>query len=505
MAALLDGEPKRIDEIARVARGDGAVIPEAARLRIERSRQAVEDIVAQGKRVYGVTTGFGKFADVAISLEDLRTLQENLIVSHAVGTGEGFSEAEVRAAMYLRANALAKGNSGVRLGTIEALAALLNNGVTPVVPQKGSVGASGDLAPLAHVALVLLGKGMARYRGEVLPGAEAMSRAGIEPLTLDAKEGLALTNGVQMTAAVLALAVDLAETLALAADIVGSLTGQALSVIPDAYGVDIVGLRPHAGAREAASNLRVLLEGSRLTTQSGQVRVQDAYTLRCIPQVHGAVRQSIAHVRSVVEVESGSATDNPLVLDDGRVVSGGNFHGQPLGVAADYLGLSLCSFANISERRVFRLFDPVASGLPTFLARDGGLNSGLMMLQYTAASLCSECKTLAHPASVDTIPTSAGQEDHVSMSTIAARKARDIASNVATVLAIEYMAACQAVSFRGSDLLSPAGRAAYDLFRADVPPVLEDREMMGDVSRARELIVSGSLARTVVGVAGKLA
>lgn len=501
---LVDGKQKTIEEIVRVAKGEEVAISGEARDRILGSRRIVEDMVAKSKRIYGITTGFGKFADVAISLSDLKTLQHNLIVSHAVGTGEEFSEPEVRAAVFLRANALAKGNSGVRLRTVESLAALLNRGVTPVVPQKGSVGASGDLAPLAHVALVLLGRGMARFNGEVVPGDKALSMAGIEPLTLEAKEGLALTNGVQMTAAVLALLIHTGENLARAADITASLTGQALSVITDAYCEDIVRLRPHVGAFETASNLRALLDGSRLTTRSGELRVQDAYTLRCIPQVHGAVRQSLNHVRSVVEIESGSATDNPLVLEDGKVVSGGNFHGQPLAVAADYLGLSLCSLANISERRVFRLFDPVSSGLPTFLARDGGLNSGLMMLQYTAAALCSECKTLAHPASVDTIPTSAGQEDHVSMSTIAARKARDIASSVATVLAIEYVSACQAVDFKDLDLLSRAGRAAYDLLRAVVPPVIEDREMMEDVERARQLIVSGALVDEVCKAAGKI-
>lgn len=504
MAVLIDGEFKRVEEVVRVSLGEEVIISEAARSRIGKSREAVEDIVREGKRIYGVTTGFGKFADVAISLDDLRTLQENLVVSHAVGTGEEFSEPEVRAAAYLRANALAKGNSGVRLSVVEALAELLNKGVCPVVPQKGSVGASGDLAPLAHIALSLMGKGMARYRGELLPAAEALARAGIEPLQLEAKEGLALTNGVQMTAAVLGLTVDLGYRLAKAGDIIASISGQALSVIPDAYGDEIINLRPHAGAREVASNLRKLLTGSRLATRPGEVRVQDAYTLRCIPQVHGAVRQCLGHVRAVVEVEFGSATDNPLVMDDGRVVSGGNFHGQPLGVAADYLGLSLCSLANISERRVFRLFDPVMSGLPMFLTREGGLNSGLMMLQYTAASLSSECKALAHPASVDTIPTSAGQEDHVSMCTIAARKARDIAGNVATVLAIEYMAACQAIDFRDRERLSPAGRAAYDLFRMRVPQVTHDREMMRDVDVARELIISGRLADAVSQVTGDL-
>jgi histidine ammonia-lyase len=498
MPVALDGEKKTVEEIARVARsGEEVRVPESAKEQIERSRRIVEDMVSRGERVYGVTTGFGKFADVSISPEDIRKLQENLLVSHAVGVGDSFSPEEVRAAVFLRANALAKGMSGVRYRVVEALAALLNKGVTPVVPQKGSVGASGDLAPLSHIALVLIGKGQAWYGGEIVPGGEALRRAGMEPLELEAKEGLALTNGVQVTAGVLALAVYTGYVLARSADVIACLTGQALSVIPTAYDPFIVDLRPHAGAREVAANMRDLLRGSRLVTQPGQVRMQDPYVLRCIPQVHGAVRQSLDHARSVVEIESGSATDNPLVLPDGRVVSGGNFHGQPLGVVADYLALSLCALSNISERRIARLMDPVSSGLPAFLTAHGGLNSGLMMMQYTAASLCSECKALAHPSSVDTIPTSAGQEDHVSMSTTAARKARDIAWNVATVLAIEYVCACQALEFEDRGSLSPAGAAAYRLLRSRVPAVTFDREMAQDIAAAREFILSGDLVATV--------
>jgi len=508
MPVLLDGETKDIAQIRAVACSrEEVVIPPEAAERIEMSRRVVEEIIARGRRVYGITTGFGKFADVSISRHELEVLQENLVRSHATGVGEPFAQDEVRAAMFLRANALAKGMSGIRLEVIRMLVELLNRGVTPVVPRKGSVGASGDLAPLAHISLVLLGGGEAwcdfgakgPFRGE-----EALRAAGLEPITLEAKEGLALTNGVQMTAAVLALAAYDGSLLAKTADIVASLTGQALRCIPDAYDERLVGVRPHTGAQDVAWNLRALLAGSGFTTRPGEIRVQDPYTIRCIPQVHGAVRQALEHVKSVVEIEAGSATDNPLVFPDGHVVSGGNFHGQPLAVASDYLGLALCSLANMSERRVARLMSGT-EGLPLFLTPEGGLNSGLMLAQYTAAALASECKVLAHPAGVDTIPTSADQEDHVSMSTIAARQARDIAANVAGVLAIEYFASAQALDLRGeAHRLSPAAAAALKLLRSKVEFVSQDREMAPDIAAARELVMSGELVRMVEQVTGEL-
>ncbi len=501
MPVEIDGKPKSLAHIVAVAKGrENVVIPETARENMVRSRQVVEEIIAQGRSVYGVTTGFGKFADVPISKDAVRALQKNLVMSHAAGTGEPFTAEEVRAAMFLRANALAKGMSGVRPVVVETLAAMLNKRVTPVVPQKGSVGASGDLAPLAHVALVIIGMGQAYYgeHDEPLEAVDAMAKAEIGILDLEAKEGLALTNGVQMTAGVLAMCLDRGQRLAKTADIIASLTGQALSVIPDAYDKGLIGLRPQYGAEDAAQNLRSLLAGSGLVTRPGEIRVQDPYTLRCIPQVHGAVRQALSHVTSVLETESGSATDNPLVLPDGRVVSGGNFHGQPLGVAADYLGLSLCSLGNISERRIAKLMDG-KYGAPPFLTPEGGLNSGLMILQYTAASLCSECKVLAHPASVDTIPTSADQEDHVSMCTIAARKARDISINVATVLAIEYFAACQALYLKSGLGISPAGRVAYDLLWTVIRPVAQDRQMAPEIEAVRGLILSDRILESVDG------
>ncbi|HOV65578.1 MAG TPA: histidine ammonia-lyase [Bacillota bacterium] len=505
MTVAISGKNMTIGEIVRVAKHEEEVaILQEAKEQMLKSHTLMGKAVEDGKRVYGINTGFGKFADTPISYDDLARLQENLVRSHAAGVGPLFSQEEVRAAMLLRANALARGMSGIRVEVVETIVDILNKGVTPCVPERGSVGASGDLAPLAHIALVIIGEGHAFYQGDVMPGKEALDKAGIRPCKLEAKEGLALTNGVQMTNGVLSLVVDEGRVLAKAADIIASLTGQVLQVIVDAYDDGILNLRPQDGAREVGSNLRTLLKGSGLSTVSGQVRVQDSYVLRCIPQVHGAVRQGLNHVANIVEIESGSATDNPLVLEDGRILSGGNFHGQPLAVASDYLGICLCSLGNISERRIARMMDSVKSGLPPFLTKEGGLNSGLMLIQYTAASLVSENKVLAHPSSVDTVPTSADQEDHVSMSTIAARKARDIAENVSYVLAAEYLSACQGVEFLGKERLSPAGRAAYGVLRQEIPSLEEDRPLNPDLEAARRLIVSGKLEEAVLQESGEL-
>ncbi|MBP8614384.1 MAG: histidine ammonia-lyase [Firmicutes bacterium] len=505
MTVVINGRNMTVGEIVRVAKDrEEVAISQEAREQMLKSHALMGKAVEDGKRVYGINTGFGKFADTPISYDDLAKLQENLVRSHAAGVGPLFSQEEVRAAMLLRANALARGMSGIRVELVETIVEMLNKGVTPCVPERGSVGASGDLAPLAHIALVIIGEGQAFYKDDVMSGEEALDRAGIKPCRLEAKEGLALTNGVQMTNGVLSLVVDEGRALARAADIIASLTGQVLEVIVDAYDDHILNLRPQDGAREVGGNLRTLLEGSKLSTVSGQVRVQDSYVLRCIPQVHGAVRQGLNHVAHIVEIESGSATDNPLVLEDGRILSGGNFHGQPLAVAADYLGICLCSLGNISERRTARMMDSVKSGLPAFLTREGGLNSGFMLVQYTAASLVSENKVLAHPSSVDTVPTSADQEDHVSMSTIAARKARDIARNVSYVLAAEYLSACQGMEFLSKDALSPAGRAAYMVLRREIPPIEEDRPLNPDLEAARDLIVSGKLEKAVSQISGEL-
>lgn len=501
----IDGRAKTVQDVWEVAyRKEPCYIPRETRENLQRSRERIETLLRNGERAYGVNTGFGKFQNVIITSDNITKLQENLLLSHAAGVGEPFSIPEVRAAMFLRANALARGASGVRVEIVERLKDLLNLNVTPWVPQKGSVGASGDLAPLSHIGLVIVGRGKAFLGEELLPAGEALEKVGLKPMSLEAKEGLALTNGVQMSLAVLMLACFWGYRLATAADIISSLTGQALSCIPWAYDEVLISMRPHPGATDVAFNLRKLLQASSLTSTPGEVRMQDPYVLRCIPQVHGAFRQALYHVAQVCEIESASATDNPLVLPDGRVVSGGNFHGQPLSVAGDYLGLSFSSLANMAERRIARLIDENKSGLPPFLTRQGGLNSGFMLWQYTAASLASECKVLAHPASVDTIPTSADQEDHVSMSTIAARKALDIADNVLTILAIEYVAACQAIEFRGPEKLSPGTKEAYRLLRKWVLPLEEDREMGDDMGKARQLIKEGLVQEAVEGVLGPL-
>lgn len=501
------GVPLGLPEVVAVARGGVpvALAPEA-RERVRQARALVERLVAARRPVYGITTGFGKFSDVSISPEECGELQRNLLMSHAAGVGTPLDEETVRAAMLLRAQALAAGHSGVRLETLELLLAMLNRGVHPVVPEQGSLGASGDLAPLAHLALVLIGMGEAYYRGERLPGAEALARASLRPVELGAKEGLALINGTQVMAAIGALAVADAQVLLKAADITAALSAEALGAIPAAWDARIQALRLHPGQQAAAANLRRLVEGSRLTTAPGEVRVQDAYTLRCIPQVHGASRTAVDHVAQVIGWELNAVTDNPLLFPaDGAVLSGGNFHGQPLALALDYLAVALQALATISERRVERLVNPHLSGLPAFLTPHGGLHSGLMIAQYTAAALVSENKVLCHPASADSIPTSANQEDHVSMGTIAARKARQVLRHTAQVLAIELLCAAQAVEFTDPRGLGAGTRAAYRLVRQRIAPLREDRVLAPDIAAATQLVLSGDLVRAVEAAVGPLA
>lgn len=511
---ILDGQNLTLEQVVRVAReGVAAEIAPEALARVEESRRLVEAFLRGGKAVYGVTTGFGKFSDVMISPEETEYLQRNLIVSHACGVGEPLDPEIVRAVMLLRANALCKGFSGIRRDTLETLVAMLNRGVHPIIPEKGSLGASGDLAPLAHMVLVLIGEGEAWYEGERLPGGEAMRRSGIPPVTLQAKEGLALINGTQVMTAIGALAAADALSLARSADVVAALTAQAVRGIPKAFDPRVNAVRPHPGQAQSARNLLRLLAGSRLVTAPGELRVQDPYTIRCIPQVHGASRGVIDHVREVLERELNSATDNPLLFpesgeagspDSGEVISGGNFHGQPVALALDYLGMALAELANIAERRVERLVNPQLSGLPAFLTRYGGLHSGFMIAQYTAAALVSENKILASPASVDSIPSSANQEDHVSMGTISARKARAILENARNVLAIELLCASQAAEFLGPDGLGSGTTAAYRLLRREVPPLDEDRVLAPDIARAASLIASGDLLAAVRAEIGEL-
>lgn len=477
-----------------------------ARTRVSRARSMVDELVAARQPVYGVTTGFGKFSDVIISPDEAALLQRNLLMSHACAVGEPLSEETVRAMMLLRANALAQGHSGIRLETLDLLMGMLNAGVASVVPEQGSLGASGDLALLAHMCLPLIGLGEAYYQGQRLPGAEALHRAGLAPVVLSSKEGLALINGTQAMTAIGGLVLFDACNLLKVADIASALTSEALGAIPAAWDERIQILRRHPGQRSAAANLRRLVQGSHLVTAPGEVRTQDPYTLRCLPQVHGASRTAIAHVLEVVGGEINAVTDNPLLFpDEADVISGGNFHGQPVALAMDYLGIAVAELADIAERRIERLVNPQLSGLPAFLTRKGGLHSGLMIPQYVAASLVSENKVLAHPASVDSIPSSANQEDHVSMGTTAARKARQILLNVTRVLAIEVLCAAQALEFSDAQGLGGGTRAAYQAVRAEVPPLVEDRVLAPEIERLAVMVQSGRLVATVEAAIGTLA
>jgi histidine ammonia-lyase len=511
---VIDGNSLKLEDVEKVAAQNLSVqLSQRAYKQISKSRKCVEAIITENKPVYGITTGFGKFKDISIDSKDSKILQHNLILSHAAGVGESFDQIVVRAILLLRINALAKGFSGVRLDLIELLIALLNKNIHPFIPIKGSLGASGDLAPLAHLALVLIGEGHAYVNKELLPAAKALLRAKLKPLNLEAKEGLALTNGTQVMAALGALTLLNAERLAKVADIIGAMSLEAQLGSARAFNADLHKARPHPGQIKSASNLRKLLKDSSIMHSHVDCSlVQDAYSLRCMPQVHGASRQTFEHVRSVLEIEINSATDNPLLIND-VVQYGGNFHGQPLALALDYLAIALAELANISERRTERLVNPALSnGLPAFLTENGGLNSGYMIAQYTAASLVSENKVLAHPASVDSIPTSANQEDHVSMGAISARKAFSILDNLNKVLAIELICAAQGLDFRIANgnnnnkqlLPGKAVLAAYKLVRKKIPHLKEDRQVHLDINAAEMLIKSGELIAIVEKTIGKL-
>ena len=429
---LLDGSHLDLDALEAVARQGRAVgLTAEARDAVGRARRVVEDVVARGDPAYGINTGFGSFADVHIPADRLRELQLNLVRSHAAGVGEPLAEAETRALMLLRANVLAKGFSGIRQETLERLLEMLNRRVHPVIPSQGSVGASGDLAPLAHLALALVGEGLAVHDGRLQPSAAALQAAGLGPVTLEAKEGLALINGTQLMTAVAALALIDAERLVRTADVLGALTLDALQGTDVAFDPRIHAARPHPGQAASARNLLRLLKGSALRESHRDCgKVQDAYSLRCIPQVHGAVRDALAYVGATVGVEMNAATDNPMVFAEAdELLSGGNFHGEPVAIASDVLAIAVAELGGISERRIERLVNPALSDLPAFLAREGGVQSGLMLAHVTAAALASENKSLAHPASVDSIPTSANKEDHVSMGAFAARKAARVVAN----------------------------------------------------------------------------
>ncbi|MGL6131683.1 MAG: histidine ammonia-lyase, partial [Fusobacteriaceae bacterium] len=443
-------------------------ITDEAYAKIEKSRVYVEKLINDSKIVYGLTTGFGKFSDVVISKDETSDLQKNLIISHSCGVGEAFSEEIVRGILLLRINNLIIGNSGIRRVTIDKMVEILNSDVVPVIPEKGSLGASGDLAPLSHMVLVVLGMGEAFYKGERMSGSEALSRAGIKPLpNLSSKEGLALINGTQAMTSVGAIAVYEAINLMKTLDITAAITMESLNGITCAYDEKIHKIRGHKGQIDTAENILRILDGSKMVTKQGELRVQDPYTLRCTPQIHGASKDAINFVLNKVEIEMNAVTDNPIIFPDHeQVISGGNFHGQPMALPFDFLGIACSEMGNISERRLERLVNPQLNfGLPPFLTSYGGLHSGFMIVQYSAASLVSENKVLAHPASVDSIPSSGNQEDHVSMGTIAARKGYEILKNSRKVVAMELLAACQGVDLRGNIGLGRGSSAAYDVVR----------------------------------------
>ena len=501
-----DLTPEAVREVAVEHRP--VLLDPDARSAVQRARAVVDSLIANNKVSYAITTGVGKLSDVRIAGEQIREMQVNLVRSHAVGVGDPLSPSATRAMMLLRANSLSKGHSGVRTETIDTLCEMLNRGVTPFVPSQGSVGASGDLAPLAHLALALIGEGeCVEASGKRIPTAEVMRQAQIKPLILEAKEAVSLINGTQAMLAVGILELLAAETLVDSADVIGSLTLDALQGTDAAFDERIHQARPHRGQLTSAANLRKMLEGSQIRESHRDcARVQDAYSLRCIPQVHGAVRDTLAHCREVMETEINSAVDNPLVFvpdgkpadGEGDVISGGNFHGEPVAFALDFLAIAVSAIAGISERRLERLVNPTLNeGLPPFLAAGAGLNSGYMMPQVTAAALASENKVLAHPASVDSITTSGNKEDFVSMGMTAALKLQRIVANTRNVLAIEAMAAAQALDFLAPLKPGKRGQAAYNAIRSVCPTMEKDRVMYQDFARLSELIASGKVAEAL--------
>ena len=500
---LIDGESLTFEEVLAVAhRAPGEVrvsISDDAKAKVNRAAAAVDKLVERGEIAYGITTGFGAFKDKIISHDETATLQRNIVLSHSVGVGDPFDTATVRAIMLIRANTLARGFSGIRLETLELILECLNSGVHPIIPEKGSLGASGDLAPLAHFACLLIGEGTAELDGSVLGGAEALNRAGLAPVTLKAKEGLALTNGTTVMTAVGLLETARAIKLAELADVSGCLTLEALNGTVSAFDERIHALRPHPRQMECAKHLRAILNGSEFVREFDATNVQDAYTLRCMPQVHGACRDAVAYADWLLKLELNAVTDNPLIFqnDDGsvEVISGGNFHGEPLALAFDYLTIALAELGNIAERRIMRLTDENSNAhvLPAFLTDHGGLNSGFMIVQYTAAALCTENKILAHPASVDTIPSSANVEDHVSMGLTAALKLRQVARNLQSILSLELLCAAQGIDFRKravgeSKDLGDGTREIYKKFRSRIPFIAKDTYMKTHIDSAEEIV-----------------
>lgn len=509
---ILDGGSLTFDDVLAVAYGEPSspkvILSDEAKRNVNRAAGAVQQLLEDDVIAYGITTGFGAFKDKVIHPDEVKQLQYNILVSHAVGVGDPFTTPITRAIMLIRANTLAKGYSGIRLETLELLLAMLNLGIHPIIPEKGSLGASGDLAPLAHMSLPLIGEGEVIYQGERMEGAAALRQAGLEPLELAAKEGLALTNGTSVMCAIGVLETARAEAISVTADVAGCMSLEALHGTDKAFDDRIHQLRPFPRQIECAAHLRTLLEGSTFLRPHDSKNVQDAYTLRCIPQVHGAARDAIAYARWVFEIELNSVTDNPLIFIDDisgeiEVISGGNFHGEPLAIAMDYLGIAISELGNISERRIMRLIDEASNThtLPAFLTQNGGLNSGFMILQYTAAALATESKVLSHPASVDTIPTSANVEDHVSMGVTAALKARNINKNVERILALELIGAAQGIDFRKQVLpdaqLGKGTEVVYKLIRQHVPFIESDTVMYPFIETIWKLVRSGIVAKSI--------
>ncbi len=500
MTMQIDGSSPDFETLRRFLEEDRpqVALSSTARERVIVARKLIERILDEGRVVYGINTGFGKLSNTRIPAEDLGVLQRNLLLSHASGVGPPLPRGVVRLAILLRANALSRGHSGVRPRVIEALLDLLNADCLPVIPCQGSVGASGDLAPLSHLALVLIGEGEAEFENEVLPSAEALRRAGLEPIALQAKEGLALINGTQISCAIGLAAFLEARSLVEHADLAASLTLEALRGSVKPFDAQVAAVRPHPGHVETSAHMRALLADSEIVASHVACeRVQDQYSLRCVPQVHGAARDALRHLGEILEREMGSVTDNPLIFPEtGEVISAGNFHAEPLALPFDYGAMAVAELANISERRIEFMVNPDLSGLPPFLTEHSGLNSGFMIAQVTAAALVSENKSLCHPASVDSIPTSANKEDHVSMAPIAARQLAQVTENTAHVLAVEFLAARQALHLAGDALRPGRGaQAAYDLLKETIPPWEQDRIMKNDIDRVRALMRSGALTK----------
>ena len=506
MTIRIDGKSLTVDDVIKVARkGEKVELTEEAKTAVNRARDYVEEKLANHAVIYGLTTGFGKFANVVISTEETAQLQKNLIISHTCSMGNPYPKHYVRAAMLLRCNALSRGNSGIRLSTVQTMLDMLNADIIPVVPEKGSLGASGDLAPLSCIALGLIGLGKVEYKGEVIDAADAFKAEGLTPVELAAKEGLALNNGTQMMTAVGVNVLYDAMNLLKIADLACAMTGEALHAIKKAYDHKVQELRNQTGQQQVAENLRMLLDGSGNALPVQETKVQDPYTLRCIPQIHGASRDAMEYVYDKVSREINSVTDNPLVFsDEDEVISGGNFHGQPMALAFDFLKIAISEMANVSERRLERLVNPALSeGLPPFLIKEGGVNSGYMIAQYAAASMVSENKVYDHPACVDSIPSSANQEDHVSMGTTSARTAAMVLDNAQKVIGIELSAAAQAIWLRqemgeqGIDKLAPVTKVAYDFIRTKANPIEKDIIMLEELARFDEMIKDESLLKAV--------